>query len=422
MIEASPRPARRIVLGAVLALTLFGLETAIAQTQGAVITVTVDGVRSAGGRVTGSLCVDPRTPFCSTYVAGTSALTGRTELRFVGVTPGRYALSIVHDENGNGRTEIPPEGFAFGNNAPTPAFESSSIQVAGDTVTAVSLTYPGSAARRGSKGIEPPEGTVRIDVRAHGLYGELYAPKDGGSLPAVILIDGSNPGLDGVSVIAVALAREGIAALALAYFGEEGLPATLESIPLEYFDTAVAELKAHARIDPGRIGVLGVSRGAEAALLLATRNPTVRAVAAAGPSSVMWRGYDPADPVKSSAAWTAGGKPLPYLDPDLSLYDPNGSMTPMFVSALAKSNAQEGAVIPVERMGGPVLLISGQADEIWPSPDMALRIEGRLLRASFAHDVENVVYAGSNHYVMANPAAMARVLKFFREALEKSRV
>ena len=46
---------------------------AIAQTPGRTVTVTIDGVRSDGGRVTGSLCSDPATPYCSTYVARTKA-------------------------------------------------------------------------------------------------------------------------------------------------------------------------------------------------------------------------------------------------------------------------------------------------------------------------------------------------------------
>jgi dienelactone hydrolase/uncharacterized protein (DUF2141 family) len=384
----------------------------------AMVTVTVENVRSDGGRVTGSLCNDPKTPFCSTYVARTQSVAGTTELRFEGVAPGRYALSTVHDEDGDGRTEIPPEGYAFGNNAPVPAFEVSSIQVAGDMATRVSMTYPG-ALRLGSKGIDPPDGVVRNDIRNDGLYGELYAPKNSsGRLPVVILIDGSSPGRDGVSVIASMFAREGVAALALAYFGEEGLPKALEGIRLEYFDAAVATLKARPEIDGGRIGVMGVSRGSEAAFLLAARNPAVRAVAAIGPSGVVWQGYDPADTTNAEPAWTADGRPLPFLTVDGSLYDPNGPQTPLFASALAKAGAQTDILIPIEKINGPLLMMAGQQDEIWPSADMAQRIEARLLKASFPHDVENIVYAGTGHSLLAaEPNATTRILAFFRKAL-----
>lgn len=306
--------------------------TALAQEQAHTVTVTVDGVRSDEGLVTGSLCDDPVTPLCSTYVARTRPAGGRAELRFVGVTAGLYALSTVHDEDGDGRTEIPPEGYAFGNNSATPVFEISSIRVEADVATAVLMTYPGSAPRMGSQGAPPPEGVVRIDVRDDGLYGELYVPDGaGGPLPAVILLDGSNGGLDGISAIAGPIALEGYAALALAYFA-------------------------------------------------------------------------------------AGGAPLPFLRPDISLYDPNGPTTPLFVSAL-EAGAPAETEIAVERINGPILLIAGADDEVWPSSAMAERIVARLSRAGFAHEVENVVYSGGHYVLTGNPDALPRVLEFLGRGL-----
>jgi uncharacterized protein len=408
--------------GCVFVIACLAMQAA-AQTPGRTVTVTVDGVRSDGGRVTGSLCNDPATPFCSTYVARTKAAPGRVDLRFENVAPGRYSLSTVHDEDGDGRTEIPPEGFAFGNNSASPAFNVASFAVEGDMTTAVMMTYPGQV-RTGSQGVAPPEGVARIDVRENGLYGELYVPKSAaGRLPALILLEGSSAGLDSISALAPPFAKEGYATLALAYFGEVGLPQSLEGIPLEYFDKAVAWLQAQPNVDPQKIGILGVSRGAEAALLVGARNPAVHAIVAAGPSSVAWRGLDFNDPANSEPAWTVGGAPIPFLSADLSLYDPNGPQTPMFVSALngadAKPDAKSEAVIAVERINGPLLLISGGDDQIWPSPVMADRIVKRLAKVSFAHEVENVVYPGASHYVFAGSTdSLARALAFFKAALK----
>ena len=409
--------ARRIAAGALLAMTLCSCA-ALAQTPGATVTVTVENVRSDGGQVTGSLCSDPKETFCSTYVARTKAVPGRSVLVFEGVAPGRYSLSTVHDENGNGRTEVPPEGYAFGNNSPAPVFELSSIEVAGDKATTVSLNYYG-ATRTGSRGIDPPEGVARTDIRNDGLYAQLYTPKNAtGRLPAVILIDGSSPGLDGVSVLAAAYAREGVAALALAYFGETGLPPALTNIRLEYFDTVLATLKARTDIDPGRIGVLGVSRGSEAAFLLAARNPDIRAIVAVGPSAVVWQGYDPATPEATVPAWTANGQAVPFLMADASLYDPSGPQAPMFVSALDKLGARADVLLPVETINGPLLLMAGQDDQIWPSAAMAQSIEARLLKSGFPHDVESIVFAGAGHAVLGIKAeAISRTLAFFQRTL-----
>jgi len=67
------------------------------------------------------------------------------------VKPDDYALSVVHDENENGKLDsnalgIPKEGFAFGNNAMgkfgPPTFEKAKMKVEGQNVTwLISMKY-----------------------------------------------------------------------------------------------------------------------------------------------------------------------------------------------------------------------------------------------------------------------------------------
>ena len=69
-------------------------------------------------------------------------------------------------------------------------------------------------------------------VEVEGLVGTLFCPNTSGPHPAVITLGGMGGGLREGG--AEALASEGFAALALAYFGLEGLPRELVEIPLEY--------------------------------------------------------------------------------------------------------------------------------------------------------------------------------------------
>ena len=61
---------------------------------------------------------------------------------FRGVTPGTYAISLLHDENGNGKADkalmIPKEGFGFSRDAKVrmgpPKFSAAAFTVSGDPV------------------------------------------------------------------------------------------------------------------------------------------------------------------------------------------------------------------------------------------------------------------------------------------------
>lgn len=397
------RVAERNLKLALLA-AVFTAAPAFGQGEGDTVTVTVGGVSSEAGRVLANLCDSAQAVFCATYRAAAAASTAGTTLTFEGVAPGRYALTAFHDENGDGQAQIPPEGYAFGNGAAfPPTFETASIDVAGDTTAALSMTYiagaPVGVAAGGSEGAAAPEGVVRTAVRENGLYGAFYRPATDEPVPAIVLLGGSEGGLDVISSMAPSFALEGYGVLALAYWGEQGLPQTLENIPLEYFDTAVSWLQSQPGVRGDAIGAMGWSRGSEAALLLAARNPAVRAVGGIAPSGVVWQGLDYADFANAEPTWTADGAPLAFLSTSAASYRPGDPMAPLFLDALPQGDARLEVEIPVEDIDGPVLLISGGADALWPSAVFAERIVARLARADFAYDVENLVYPDAGHVV-----------------------
>jgi dienelactone hydrolase len=186
-----------------------------------------------------------------------------------------------------------------------------------------------------------------VSLAQGGVFGVLVRPVAApGKHPAVLIIGGSEGGLHGTTE-AEALASRGYAALALAYFGEDGLPATLTSIPLEYFAAALRILAGQPGVDPDRIIVEGASRGSEAALLLATHYPDlVHAVIALSPSSKIHSGW----PDETKPAWTWKGVGLPYA----RSYDADPGHDP-------------AAVIPVENIHASLFLLCGEDDQLWAS-------------------------------------------------------
>jgi len=74
------------------------------------------------------------------------ASLGEITVSFDNLEPGEYAVSVIHDENGNGELDknafgIPKEGFAFGNNAMgsfgPPSFEKAKVVIADEAVLQV---------------------------------------------------------------------------------------------------------------------------------------------------------------------------------------------------------------------------------------------------------------------------------------------
>lgn len=245
------------------------------------------------------------------------------------------------------------------------------------------------------------------EVAENGLVAAFMTPRSGGAHPAIIVLGGSEGGTDLVRGLGLEFARQGYAILALSYFGAPGLPATAEEIPLEYFDRAIAWLAQQPEIDPARMGIFGISKGGEAALLVGSRSPQLRAVAAGVPSSLIWQGIPARFDAPPTSTWSVGGVPAPYLP-----YDPSvrfdftrymQSIYAMYAGALPMADAHPDAVIPVERINGPVLLISGRDDAMWPSSAMSDMVVARLQAKGFSHPVEHRAYADAGHAVSSPP-------------------
>ena len=187
-----------------------------------------------------------------------------------------------------------------------------------------------------------------------GVQGTLFLPANDRAEGAAVVIGGSE-GRE-PSYLAGALAENGIAALSLAYFGGPGLPPQFRNIPLEYFRRAF-QLLADALPSPGVPKVaIGVSRGSEAALLSGIYfSDLVQGAIVSVPGNVVLCSWPPGGP-----AWLLGGSPLPY------------------VSRFGPHSEDPEAVIPVERIRGPILLVSAGADQVWPSAAMARAISKRL--------------------------------------------
>jgi dienelactone hydrolase len=233
---------------------------------------------------------------------------------------------------------------------------------------------------------------------ADGFYADLYLPSHpSGRRPAVLVFGGAEGG-QSQELTAELLASHGYPAMSLAYFKEPGLPQALANIPLEYFVRALTVLRGVPGIDPRHLLVSGVSRGSEAALLLGAHFPNLVAGVIAGvPSSVV----NPGDVPGYQPAWQLGGRPLPYVPVhDLGKPDP--------------ADAQQ-AVIPVERIRGPVLLGCGTSDVVWGSCPFMDAITTRLAAHHVGYPVTALKLDGG--HLVTNPLRFYSATDpYFRDA------
>lgn len=246
----------------------------------------------------------------------------------------------------------------------------------------------------------------RHSVRADGVVGELFVPQHGERRPLGVLVLGGAWGWFSWSLeVAALLASRGHPALAAAFFdwgAREGLPCTLSEVPLECLEQALDALADHPVVKVAERAVVGISKGAEAALLLAARRPDVRRVVALSPSSHVWESVR-MDPDAVASSWSAGGGPLPYLQFDApeAFYrtlDKRLLLDGHELALAAASTAQ--ARIPVERIAADTLLVSLTGDVVWPSRPMADAIAADMRRAGRA-SVRHLTLPAAGHGLFA---------------------
>ena len=263
-----------------------------------------------------------------------------------------------------------------------------------------------------------------LSVRTDGLEADFFTAPTGGARKAIVLLGGSEGGRSWSyrTDFIETLVHRGWCVLSVAYFGAARLPATLRAIPLEYFDKALGWLSSQpARVIPGAYALVGVSRGAELALLLASRHADVAAVVAIAPRSVVFPG-PPAGIIDTfrgqHSAWSERGRELPFvrilLSPTSLWGMISGRRTAMFESALQDEARVRAAAIPVETAEGPILLVSFTRDQVWPSRAMADQVAGRLRERRFRPHFEHAVYDGT-HSEWTIESCRRKILAFLAE-------
>jgi dienelactone hydrolase len=256
------------------------------------------------------------------------------------------------------------------------------------------------------------DGVTRREVRTQGLVGTLFLPAGPGPHPAVLVLNGSGGGLN--EPRAALYASHGYAALALAYFKAPGLSNYISNTPLEYFETALQWLHREVRPLKGFVALSGQSRGGELVLLLGSLFPElVSAVIGYVPGAVVHSAQNACDPAlgpdsREGPAWLYRGQALPHLweNNRTATWAPWDSgpeprrHTAALLTALQDADAVERARIRVERIKGPVLLLSAGDDGSWPSGRYGRMVIERLAQHGHPHAFEQLDFEHAGHSIV----------------------
>ncbi|XP_074660933.1 acyl-coenzyme A amino acid N-acyltransferase 1-like [Tubulanus polymorphus] len=227
----------------------------------------------------------------------------------------------------------------------------------------------------------------RTVIRTGRIRGTFFRPVGTGPFPAAIDIYGTNGGC--VEHRSALLASRGIASLALAYFDYEDLHSKVDQLDMNYFIEAVDWLQEQQDVDSRNgIGVVGLSKGAEIALMMTEVCSDITAVVAINPftHTLFWPtligGHiRPGNPIKLAKDFTEGS-PFCYKNnaiyPDCDVDDDNRSLIQVEKSDTAN-----------------FLLIVGQYDLIY-HPKSSFNLVKRL-RKHGRQNYELLMCPGAGH-------------------------
>lgn len=231
--------------------------------------------------------------------------------------------------------------------------------------------------------------------------------------PVVVILHGADGNDEASTRFGPILARMGYAAVGLPYYspnwGDYGPPPKFPDLPGSFIDIRVDQvadlreaLRGMAGADVERFGLFGASKGAEFALIAASRYPWIDSVVAYAPTDVVWEGWglEMVEAEGTRSSFSFGGQPLPFMPyrgfVEGLLAGPAADLRAIHENGRADHPDLEAAArIPVEQYPGGLMLIAGGKDAQWNAARAAANI--LKARTDAGLETEVLIYPQAGH-------------------------
>ncbi|XP_021058034.1 acyl-coenzyme A thioesterase 5 [Mus pahari] len=230
-------------------------------------------------------------------------------------------------------------------------------------------------------------GVRRVPVREGRVRASLFLPPGTGPFPGIIDLFGVGGGL--LEYRASLLAGKGFAVMALAYFKYDDLPKVVDILHLEYFEEAVTYLLSHPQVKGPGIGLLGISKGAEVSLSMASFLKGITAAVIINGSMVN---------VLSTLYYKEESLPALGIHLERARVTKDGFKDIIDIMNVPLEDPDQKSIIPVERSDATFLFLVGQDDRNWKSEFYA-REASKRLQAHGKEKPQIICYPKTGHNI-----------------------
>ncbi len=233
----------------------------------------------------------------------------------------------------------------------------------------------------------------------HGKVDAQLFVGDKNNQPLIVAFGGSQGGNTWTEPYWAAMREEflaqGYAVLSIGYFNTSTTPPKLDRISLDAIYDTIIQVSKHPQINREKIALLGTSKGGELVLNLASRYPAIDAVVALVPAHIT---FPAGGTLTNTSSWMYHRQQVPAVEVPLAALWQflKGNTQKGLMLILKKEKYWEKAAIAVEKIKGPILLLSAVDDEAWPSHYMSERIVDRLKAKQFKHHYQHFSFTGGH--------------------------